>query len=72
MRRVLALLLENIVAEILSSKDGFMVSYNPSDPSMNVAKPGVNSVHYVRALVGIGIVGMVVFELVGWSNFINI
>ena len=63
---------ENIIAEILSNKDSFMVCYNPTDPSMNVVKPGVNSVHYVRALVGIGIVGMVVFELVGWTNFIKI
>ncbi len=60
---------EKIIADILSNRDSFMVSYNPADPSMNVVKPGINSVHYVRALVGIAIVGMVVFELLGWSNF---
>jgi hypothetical protein len=60
---------EDMIAEILSNKDSFMVSYNPSDPSMNVVKPGINSVHYVRALTGIAIVGMVVFELAGWTHF---
>ena len=60
---------EKIIAEILSSKDNFTVSYNPVDPSMNVVKPGINSVHYVRAIVGIAIVGMVIFELAGWTNF---
>ncbi|VAW97397.1 hypothetical protein MNBD_GAMMA21-2503 [hydrothermal vent metagenome] len=59
-----------IINDIKSNKDDFTISYNPVDPSMNVVKPGLNAVHYIRALVGAAIAVFTVFELSGWSNYI--
>ena len=53
---------EKMVSEMESRRDDFSVSYSPADPSMNVVIPGINSVHVVRALTGIGIVGATVLE----------
>ena len=61
---------EKIVSDLKSKGDSLLVSYDPADPSVNVLKPGMNVVHYVRALTGVGIIGFTVFELFGWTHFI--
>ena len=61
---------EKIISDVKSKGDSLLVSYDPADPSMNVLKPGINEVHYVRALVGVGIIGLTVSELFGWTHFI--
>ncbi len=61
---------EKIIQTVQSHKDTLAISYNPTDPSINVVKPGINGVHYIRALVGISITGITILELCGWVNFI--
>jgi hypothetical protein len=61
---------EKIVGDIKSKGDSLLVSYNPADPSVNVLKPGINEVHYIRALVAVAIIGFTVSELGGWTHYV--
>jgi hypothetical protein len=61
---------EIMISDIESKRDNLLVSYDPADPSVNVIKPGINEVHYVSALVGVGITGMAISELCGWTHFV--
>jgi len=64
------LAVEKIIDNVNLNKDDFEVSYNPSDPSLNVIKPGVNEVHYVRGLVGLAVIVFCICELFEWTHFI--
>ncbi len=59
---------EKMIGDLLSNRDSFMIRYDPTDPSKNVVIPGVKTVHYIRALVGIAIVGICVFLSYSFSQ----
>jgi len=61
---------DNIIKDISLYKDNFLISYNPENPSMNVIKPGINEVHYIRTIVGLAVVIFTLCELFKWTNYI--
>jgi len=63
-------IVEKIINNIQSNKDNFRISYNPNNPTMSVLRPGINEVHYVRALVGLAVFIFAICELFNWTNYI--
>ena len=52
--------------DTLRKRDTLLVHYKPTDPTVNVIHPGVHYTHYIRVIVGIGMVVVPVLILLGY------